>query len=74
MMNLLMIDTEIIVYKRRLERARTRPMTDKAIDAIQHLEWIRNVIVSIHRRGFNDIMFYLDELTYYKYLTYQKES
>jgi hypothetical protein len=54
----IMIDTEIIVYKRRLERARTRPMTDKAIDAIQHLEWVRNIIVSTHRKGFNDILFY----------------
>jgi hypothetical protein len=54
----IMIDTEIIVYKRRLERARTRPLTDKAIDAIQHLEWIRNVIVSTHGKGFNDILFY----------------
>jgi hypothetical protein len=50
-----MIDTEIIVYKRRLERARTRQMIVKAFDAIQHLEWLRNVIVSTHRKGFNDI-------------------
>jgi hypothetical protein len=51
-----MVDTEIIIYKRKLQRASTRPMTFKAFDAIQHLEWLRALLSSTHRRGFNDIL------------------
>ena len=57
-MLIIMIDTEIILYKRRLGRARTRPMTDKAFDTIQHLEWLRNVLKSTHRNGFTAMIFY----------------
>ena len=55
-MLIIMVDTEIILYKRRLGRARTRPVTDKIFDAIQHLEWLRNLLTSTYRRGFNDIL------------------
>ena len=53
-----MIDSEIIDYKDKLHRARTRPMTDKAFDAIQHLEWLRNVLKSTHKNGFREDMIY----------------
>lgn len=53
-----MIDNEIIIYKEKLNHARTRPATDKAFDAIQHLEWLRNVLNSTHRNGFTDVVFY----------------
>ena len=52
-----MIDNEIIIYKEKLNHARTRPATDKAFDAIQHLEWLRNVLKSTHRNGFTDMVF-----------------
>jgi hypothetical protein len=53
-----MIDSEIIIYKEKLNHARTRPATDKAFDAIQHLEWLRNVLTSTHRSGFNGTVFF----------------
>ena len=53
-----MIDTEIIIYKTRLEKAKTRLITDKTYDAIQHLEWLRNLLASTHRSGFNEILLY----------------
>ena len=53
-----MIDSEIIDYKDKLHRARTRPTTDKAFDTIQHLEWLRNVLKSTHRNGFTGMIFY----------------
>ena len=54
-----MIDSEIIDFTREdLDRARTRPMTDKAFDTIQHLEWLRNVLKSTHRNGFTGMIFY----------------
>ena len=51
-----MVDTEIIIYKRKLQRASTRPTTFKVFDTIQNLEWLRNLLTSTHRRGFNDIL------------------
>jgi hypothetical protein len=36
-----MIDGEIIIYKNKLDKARTRPVTDKAFDAIQHLSGLK---------------------------------
>jgi hypothetical protein len=53
---IIMVDTEIIIYKRKLQRASTRPMTFKVFDAIQHLEWLRTLLSSTRRRGFNDIL------------------
>ena len=53
-----MIDSEIIIYKEKLNQASTRPATDKAFDTIQHLEWLRNVLKSTHRNGFRDMVFY----------------
>ena len=53
-----MIDNEIILLQKKLDRARTRPMTDKAFDTIQHLEWLRNVLKSTHRNGFTGMIFY----------------
>ena len=46
-----MIDSEIIIYKDKLKRTRTRPATDKAFDSIHHLEWLRNVLSSTYRSG-----------------------
>ena len=53
-----MIDSEIIIYKNELDKARTRPITDKAFDAIQHLEWLKNLLKSTHRNGFKEDMIY----------------
>ena len=55
---IVMIDTEIIIYKRRLEKARTGLLTDKTYDAIQHLQWLRSLLTSTHRKGFNEILVY----------------
>ena len=53
-----MIDSEIIIFKNKLDKARTRPMTDKAFDAIQHLEWLKNLLKSTHKNGFREDMIY----------------
>jgi len=53
-----MIDSETIIYKNKLDKARTRPMSDKAFDAIQHLEWLKNMLKSTHRNGFTEDMVY----------------
>jgi hypothetical protein len=53
-----MIDSEIIIYKEKLNHARTRPVTDKAFDSIQHLEWLKILLKSTHRNGFTDMVFY----------------
>ena len=57
-MLLIMIDTEIILYRRKLSEAKTRSLTNKAFDAIEHLEWLRNIVSSTHRSGFNDLLCY----------------
>ena len=43
-----MIDSVIIIYENKLDKARTGPMTDKAFDAIRNLEWL-NLPKSTHR-------------------------
>jgi hypothetical protein len=53
-----MIDSEIIIYKEKLNHARTRPTTDKAFDAIQHLEWLRNMLKTTHSNGFREMIYY----------------
>ena len=53
-----MVDVEIIIYKDKLKRSKTRPATDKTFDAIQHLEWLRNLLKSTHKNGFIDTIFY----------------
>ena len=57
-MLLIMIDTEIILYKRKLSQARTRTVTNKVFYAIGNLEWLRNIISTTHRSGFNDLLYY----------------
>ena len=53
-----MIDTEIIFYKRKLSEAKTRTVTNKVFYAIEHLEWLRNIVSTTHRSGFNDLLCY----------------
>jgi hypothetical protein len=53
-----MIDSEIIIYKNKLDKSRTRPVTDKAFDAIQHLEWLKNLLKSTHKNGFSNMVLY----------------
>jgi len=55
---IVMIDTEIIVYKRRLEKSSTKLLADRTHDAIQHLQWLRSLLTSTHRKGFNEILVY----------------
>ena len=53
-----MIDIEIIISKDKLDKARTNPITDKAFDAVQHLEWLRNVLKLTHTNGFREMIYY----------------
>jgi len=36
-----MVDSKIIIYKNKLDKARTRPVTYRAFDVIRHLEWFK---------------------------------
>ena len=53
-----MIETEIIILKRRLDDAIIERQSDKLFDSLQHLEWLRKIVTTTHRKGFNDILFY----------------
>ena len=55
---IIMIETEIIILKRRLDDAIIERQGVKLFDSLQHLERLRKIVTRTHRKGFNDILFY----------------